>query len=251
MNSKKLLVIIALVLVLILSGCAAPPKKPPKEGKLPTTPTSTPTLAPTPTPSPTPTTPFPAVYTGFPEVEEGAWAEYVIVSAAGEFHQKCKYIGTDTIEGKEAKGFEWEVTTTQGMKTIIQAWIDLEGNPIKYAMKILPQGTVFCLDVEKAKEMYAPPKTKTPDEFSPELEWKPGTYTTPTGKTVNVAIFVIDDVEHWVSSEVPFGLVKTVEKGQVKLKLYDFDFTGASREISKSELETCQPMQLPSIPSPG
>ncbi len=128
------------------------------------------------------------------------------------------------------------------MKTVVQIWLSEEGKEIvKYAMKV--QNKVICLPPQQAK--YTPPQTETPSEFSPTKSWKPGTYTTPTGKTVKVAIFTTETGEQWVSSEVPFGVVKVVEQGKDKLKLYDFDFSGAKREISKTELETCQVMQFP------
>jgi hypothetical protein len=72
----------------------------------------------------------------------------------------------------------------------------------------------------------------------PDLKY--GTYTTPTGKTLAVAIYTTAQGESWVSSEVPFGIVKMISGGKTVMELQDYGTIGAKSLITDSEVENCQ-----------
>jgi hypothetical protein len=173
-------------------------------------------------------------YTGFIAPAEGQWAEYVISTNGEESHQKMEYIGQDTVDGKTCTGFE--MTFSEQEETIMQMWTETAtGQVVKYVVKMGDQ--VMCMNVGQSPE---PPETETPNEYDPNLpNISYGTYTTPTGKTVNVAKFATGS-EVWVSSQVPFGMVKVIDdSGETTMYLYDFGTTGAQRDISKTEMENC------------
>ena len=87
---------------------------------------------------------------------------------------------------------------------------------------------------------YEPPETETPSEYSPDLATSYGTYRVPgNGQTVDVAKFTSEGVETWVSSEVPFGMVKVIDSGTETMSLVNFGLSGAARDISKAEMENC------------
>jgi hypothetical protein len=175
----------------------------------------------------------PSGYTGFLELAAGQWAEYVI-SNGEETHQKMECIGQDTVDGKTCTGFE--MTTSEQEGIIMQIWTQVAtGQVVKYVMKMEDQ--VICMNVGASPET---PNAETPSEYDPNLaDITYGTYTTPTGKTVNVAKFATES-EVWVSSQVPFGMVKIIDDSEVTtLYLYDFGTTGAQRDISKTEMENC------------
>ena len=177
-------------------------------------------------------------YTGFMAPAAGQWAEYVYTNGE-ESHLKMEYIGQDTVDGKTCTGFE--MTVSGEGETIMQIWTETAtGQAVKYVMKMGDQ--VICMDVGESP--YEPPETETPGEYEPNLpDISYGTYTTPTGKTVNVAKFAIGGGETWVSSQVPFGMVKVVDASEeTTMYLYDFGTTGAQRDISKEEMENCQEM---------
>jgi hypothetical protein len=172
-------------------------------------------------------------YTGFMEPAAGQWVEYVIPNGE-ESHLKIEYIGQDTVDEKTCTGFE--MTTSEPEEMIMQVWTETAtGQVVKYVMKMEDQ--VICMNVGESPEL---PETETPGEYDPGLpDITYGTYTTPTGKTVNVAKFATES-EVWVSSQVPFGLVKEInDSDETTLYLYDFGTTGAQRDISKTEMENC------------
>ncbi|OYT27361.1 MAG: hypothetical protein B6U97_01945 [Candidatus Altiarchaeales archaeon ex4484_96] len=181
------------------------------------------------------------LYSGFMEVKAGQWAEYVIKSGEMEINEKIKNLGENTINNIECTGFEIEMDS--GKETsIMQIWTDSSNQKmVKYAMKT--QDMVFCMDVgDFDEEMPAMGGEEgTPEEYMPEMqEISYGTYTTPTGKTVDVAKFKIEGAEAWVSSEVPFGMVKTVTpEGNTSMYLYDYGLSGAKRSISEDDILNC------------
>ena len=178
-------------------------------------------------------------YTGFMQAATGQWAEYVTTNGE-ESHQKMEYIGQDTVDGKTCTGFEMTISGQE--ETIMQIWTETAtGQVVKYVVKMEDQ--VICMNVNQSPE---PPETETPGEYDPNLpDISYGTYTTPTGKTVNVAKFAVDGGEVWVSSQVPFGTVQVIDDGgETTLYLYDFGTTGAQRDISKAEMENCIEMPI-------
>ncbi|OMH41423.1 hypothetical protein BLW93_00640 [Desulfurobacterium indicum] len=92
------------------------------------------------------------------------------------------------------------------------------------------------------------PHTKTPEEFKPtKPKIRFGIYKTPTGKKVPVAIFKTKNGETWVSSNVPFGIVKQVENGKVTMFLEDFG-AGKKTKIPLNEAKNCQPFNFQEVP---
>jgi len=178
----------------------------------------------------------PSGYTGFMAPAAGQWAEYVTSTEGEESHYKMEFIGQDTVDGKTCTGFE--MTMSGEEETIMQIWTEVATSQVvKYVVKTGDQ--VICMNVGESPE---PPETETPGTYEPNLpDISYGTYTTPTGKTVNVAKFTIGGGETWVSSQVPFGMVKVVNASEeTTMYLYDFGTTGAQRDISKAEMENCQ-----------
>lgn len=174
-------------------------------------------------------------YTGFMAPAAGQWAEYVISTEGEESHHKMEFIGQDTVDEKTCTGFEMTISTQE--ETIMQTWTEVAtGQVVKYVVKMGDQ--VICMNVGQSFE---PPETETPGAYEPNLpDISYGTYTTPTEKTVNVAKFAIGGGETWVSSQVPFGMVKVVDASEeTTMYLYDFGTTGAQRDISKAEMENC------------
>jgi len=222
---KVIGVVLAFLLAItLLSACASSPS------------------APSPSPTPPGEDGNPPSYTGFIAPAVGQWVEYVISTNGGESRQKMEYIGQDTVDGKTCTGFEVTMTIPGQGETIIEMWTDAATQQlVRYVIKIGDQ--VMCMDVSQSP--YEPPETETPGEYDPSLpNISYGTYTTPTGKTVNVAKFAVSGGESWVSSQVPFGMVKAIDaSGKTTMSLYDFGTSGAHRDISKVEMENC--MQMP------
>jgi hypothetical protein len=204
---------------------------------------SVPPASPSPSPSPTPSEEggAPSSYTGFMTPAAGQWVEYDIPTDGEVSRQKMEYIGQDTVDGKTCTGFEMTMTVSGQGETIVQIWTDVATQQaVKYVMKM--QGQVLCLDLSQSPQ---PPQTGTPGQYDPNLtNISYGTYTTPTQKTVDVAKFAVGGGEGWVSSQVPFGMVKAIDaSGKTIMSLYDFGTSGARRDISEQEMENC--MQMP------
>jgi hypothetical protein len=178
----------------------------------------------------------PSGYTGFMQAAAGQWAENVLSPDGEESHRKMECIGQDTVDGKACTGFE--MTISEQEDTIMQMWTEVAtGQAVKYVVKMGDQ--VICMDVSQSP--YEPPEAETPGEYDPNLtDISYGTYTTTTGKTVNVAKFATESSEVWVSSQVPFGMVKVIDdNGETTMYLYDFGLAGAQRDISETEMENC------------
>ena len=177
----------------------------------------------------------PPGYTGFLTPASGQWAEYVSSGDGEEYHQRMEWIGEDTVGGKTCTGFEMTMRDTEEGEIIVQMWLDAANQqPVKYVMKM--GGEVYCMEVSQST--YEPPESGT--QYNPDLpDIEYGTYTTPTGKPVNVAKFTIGGGETWVSSEVPFGIVKVIVSGTEQMELYDFGLIGAERSITKAEMDSC------------
>jgi len=133
-------------------------------------------------------------------------------------------------------GFEMTMAVA-GEETIVQIWTNTAtGQLVKYVMKA--GGQVMCM----GQSEYEPPETETPSEYAPDTpDISYGTYPVPgNGETVDVAIFESEPgSEVWVSSEVPFGMVKVVASGTATMSLYDFGTSGAASDISKAERDNC------------
>ncbi len=241
--TKSIGVMVALLLALALSAaCAQSQPSPllPEQG-------DTPAQAPHEEDgAPSPTLPegdgMPPSYTGFMAPAEGQWVEYVISADGAESRQTMEYIGQDTVDGKVCTGFEMTMTVPGQGDSIAQMWVEAATKQaVKYVIKIGDQ--VICMSLSQSP--YESPEVETPAEYdpsSPDISY--GTYTTPTGKTVNVGKFEVSGGEVWASSQVPFGMVKSIDgSGETAMYLYDFGISGAHRDISRAEMENC--MQMP------
>lgn len=191
-------------------------------------------------------------YEGFPQMKGGEWAEHTSSQAGGSGRIRFEYIGTDTIDGRECFVTETEIET-MGQKIISQVWIDKEKEEIK--LYIVEQfGMVMKMDVSElptsSTDVTEGASGDTPDEYDPGTQTSIETYITPTGKEVKAAVFKTGSDSEWVSSDVPFGIVKIVDDGEPVVELYDFAFSGAVRDISKEEAENATGfgIDIPSIP---
>ncbi|MBU2561337.1 MAG: hypothetical protein KKD17_03490 [Nanoarchaeota archaeon] len=176
----------------------------------------------------------PAKYAGFMDLKAGQWAE--VVTKSGGETVKTR---TEVIESSPSLAKFQIITEADGQETVAQFWLDRrEGKPTKYLVKSGEE--VMCLDVSQM------PKGAVPSEGGAYPSDKPGithgTYPTPTGKEVTVAKFTTSSGEIWVSSEVPFGLVKTVSNGKTVSSLYDFGTIGAKSRIDEADAEDCRDM---------
>ena len=195
---------------------------------------------------------LPEGYEGFPEMKGGEWTEHTSSQAGGSGRIRFEYIGTDTIDGRECFVTEIEMEA-MGQKIISQVWIDKEKEEIKlYIVKQF--GMVMKMDVSElptsSTDVTEGASGDTPDEYEPGTQTSIETYITPTGKEVKAAVFKTGSDSQWVSSDVPFGIVKAVDDGKSVIELYDFGFSGAVRDISKEEAENATDfgIDIPNIP---
>ncbi len=191
-----------------------------------------------------------SVYTGFMKLKPGSWALYESKSSDGqEVTIKLKFLGTTLYKGKKVNIVESESQVGK-TKIVTQQWSAVDNDSmIEKIITKMPQG-VMCMEEEMINTMRGNKvpnyHTKTPKKFSPKRpDIRYGTYTLPNGKKLRVAIFKTKDGEVWVSSEVPFGIVKVVHNGKTVMKLLDFALAGAKPAISLKEAKTCAPLQLP------
>jgi hypothetical protein len=166
-----------------------------------------------------------------------------------------KFLGEDTWDGRASFVLETE-SVIDGDSTATQIWLDKStGEVVLFLIKT--GGLVMRMDITASQDTDIPGEDDPWEEPSAK-ESGTGTYTTPTGKTVNVTKYTLTTTrgtdEYWVSSEVPFGEVKDISDGEVYMELYDFGFSGAQRSISREEAENAEPFgfDIPDIPEiPG
>ncbi|WP_456437585.1 hypothetical protein [Desulfurobacterium sp.] len=191
-----------------------------------------------------------STYTGFKPLKKGDWSKYTIISEDGK-KTTLTYIygGKEKVNGKTINIVEFSGRYGKNMAGIIQLWLDEKDQPVKTIMKT-PDGQLICFagGSTMGPQVQENPHTKTPEKFKPtrpKIHF--GTYKTPTGKKVPVAIFKTETGETWVSSNVPFGIVKQVENGRVTMYLKDFG-TGRKTKIPLDEAKSCQPFNFPGFP---
>ncbi|MFC1722981.1 hypothetical protein ACFL0V_02480 [Nanoarchaeota archaeon] len=171
-------------------------------------------------------------YVGFMDWREGMWAVWVY---PGNMETRMELIDMD---GNNAV-FQ---TTTQveGTQRVAQMWIDRDKNrATKYVMDM--DGQIVCLDIDEIPDDSMPADAEEYPQDWPNLKYD--TYTTPSGKTVDAAVYDMHGSEVWVSSEVPFGMVKVELQGTEGMYLKDFGTSGAKARISKSQAENCMSME--------
>lgn len=189
-----------------------------------------------------------ADYHGFKKPKKGEWIDMVINNSRMQLHQKILFLGNTTMNKKTVYGIEMK---TQPMQIIMQSWAQKKeegGAMVKAVMRM--GGQLICIsgdDPSMQEKMGKIPDINTPETFDPRKH-KPTrytTYTTPTGKKVSIAIYKTDGKgETWVSSEVPFGIVKmTDNNGQLIAHLHDFGNDGKP-VIAIQQAKECQPMNL-------
>ncbi len=192
------------------------------------------------------------VYNGFPKLKKGNWSEWVTYFDNGKSgHQLAIYLGEKNLNGQNVYGVEVDSEMEDGTHPVIVVWFKKKTTEVA---KIISKGfngssKVFCLtksQVESLMPDFASqiPSPSTPDKYKPN---KPdisyGTYTTPTGKTVKVGKIKTNNEIAWVSSEVPFGIVKMItlegKKEKVEGYLYDFGNSGKTPKISEDDEKNC------------
>lgn len=191
-----------------------------------------------------------ADYMGFKTPEVGEWAVVVYHNPDGsDMEQKMIYLGETQMQGKTAEGIEIQMKLPQdnGINAT-QVWIGKKDrDTLKYVMSM--NGQLMCVTDQSmgmVPEMQeSPPSAETPEAYDPAKHpaFKSETYTTPTGKKVHAAVYKEGTREVWVSSEIPFGIVKVVDNGDTIAYLKDFG-KNAKPVISVEQAKACQPMDF-------
>jgi len=228
-----------IVLMILAMACISEKQETPQKPPLPpngtpsvttpsqTTPASTP---PTTTPPPTtpPTTPkkTPKKFLGEvlnPICSDGVWALYALPD-------------DDSIKHKLFDDGDIFVHEFEMEDAVTQAWLTKEFKQIKTIVK--DENEVYCIDTSA---FINPTETYSPEKYENLYIEKETTYTTPTGKKVNVFVIIYGKDELWFSNEVPFSIVKVIVDGELAMSLIDFGFD-AERKISREEGENCVSM---------
>lgn len=194
------------------------------------------------------------IYSGFLKPEKGAWSE--LMNGAEKVH-KIVYLGEQNIHNVLAYGVEIESIVSANESAITQVWRDKESDEIvEIVTKLKGKNEVICVD-SSLMEIFIPsfsstlPAIETPEKYSLNNKYTYDTFTTKLGKTIQIAKFIDEnDMEIWISSEVPFGIVKIANHttGEIIAYLQDFDLSGGQQEISKSEMLNCKKMNFPNLP---
>ncbi len=198
------------------------------------------------------------IYTGFLKPKQGAWSEIVFINQGGkESLQQSVYLGEKTIEGVLTYGIEIDSNVSNNTNAILQIWLDKKSDKaIKIVSKLKGKNEVVCVD-ESLMKLLVPsfesflPAAFTPVKYSSINQYTYGTFTTETKKTIQVAKFIDENkTEIWISSEVPFGIIKAVdtENNKVVVYLRDFGLAGAKPKISETEMINCTKKGLFSLP---
>jgi len=195
------------------------------------------------------------IYTGFLKPAEGAWSE--IMNGAEDL-QRLVYLGEKNIHNISAYGVEIESIVSGNKSAVTQVWRDKESNEIvEIVSKLKGENDVICID-DSLMRIFIPsldlslPAIKTPIEYSSNNKYTYDTFTTKTGKTIQIARFIDENnMDIWLSSEVPFGIVKIIdrnsESGEIMAWLQDFDLSGAEAKISEAEMLNCKKINFPNL----
>ncbi|MDD5760643.1 MAG: hypothetical protein PHF45_01115 [Candidatus Pacebacteria bacterium] len=189
------------------------------------------------------------IYTGFYRPQQGGWSELIIKDEEGkESLQRSIYLGEATIEGILSYGVEVDANVLDNKGAILQIWYDENSDEIIKMVSKMKQGKeVTCVSANLMGLIFPAfkdylPSVFTPLKYSSLNDYTYGTYTTESGKTIRVAKFIDEyQTEIWVSSEVPFGIVKGVHlpTNTTVVRLRDFGLSGATPVISKTEMMSC------------
>ena len=197
------------------------------------------------------------IYTGFLKPAEGAWSE---IMNGAEQSQIIVYLGEKVVHNVRAYGIEIESIVSENESAIIQIWRDKESNEIvEIAAKLEGQNETICVDASLMGILIPSfdtllPAIETPEKYNSKNEYTYDTFTTKTGKTIQIAKFIDENnMEIWLSSEVPFGIVKIIdwiektETGEVMAWLQDFELSGGEPKISENEMLNCKKMNFPNL----
>lgn len=202
-----------------------------------------------------------SVYTGFLEPKQGAWSE--IMNGAEDL-QKIVYLGERNIQNVPSYGVEIQSVVSKGKSgnTIVQIWRNVKTDEIvEIVSKIEGKKDVICVD-KSLMQILLPtfnisiPAIKTPEQYNPKNKYVYDSFTTKTGKIIQVAKFIDENnVEIWLSSEVPFGIVKVIKwvgekekgEGEVIAWLQDFGLEGGYAEISETQMNNCKRIFFPNL----
>jgi len=198
------------------------------------------------------------IYTGFLKPKQGAWSEIVFIDQEGKKSlQRSVYLGEKVIGEVLAYGIEIDSNVSNNTNSILQIWLDKKlDKAVKIVSKSKIKNEVVCVD-ESFMKLLVPsfeaflPAAFTPVRYSSINQYTYGTFTTETEKTIQVAKFVDENnMEIWLSSEVPFGIIKAVntENNKVVAYLRDFDLAGAKPKISETEMINCTKKGLFNLP---
>lgn len=204
-------------------------------------------------------------YTGFLKPGQGAWSETIFIDQDNnvESLRKSIYLGEKIIDNIPAYGIEMELIVSNDKSAITQIWLDEKLNEtVKIASKLKGKDEVVCIS-DSLMEALMPsfgssfdflfPTVKTPVKYGSgniNNKYTYGTFITETGKTIQIAKFVDENnMEIWISSEVPFGIVKVADTKSNKIISYlrDFGLTGAKPKISETEMINCKKIDLPTL----
>ena len=184
-------------------------------------------------------------YTGFKRPHAGEWADYALKTDRQTIDQKALFIGDATIDGKKAYGIETRMHTPDGMAIATQSWTNYnDGSVAKFVME--QNGRLMCMKMDMGMGNNSPfkPSLDTPEAFKPnDRIARYETYRLPSGQSVRAAVFKGgDNSEVWVSSDVPFGLVKVIDNGREVMHLKAYGQHGKPA-ISRRAL-ACRPVDL-------
>ncbi len=188
-------------------------------------------------------------YSGFMHPKKGSWAKYEIIGDDGKrMISITKYLGTMKYQGKKVHIIESEMVMGKE-RFVTQQWSAVDDESmIKKVITLTPQG-IMCMSEAmfmSGNQQQTPHHLRTPKKYSPKLPHiRYATYTLPNGKKIPVAIFKEKNSEVWVSSKVPFGIVKVISRGKVSLRLIDYGLSGAKAAIPIKEAKACVPISLP------
>jgi len=174
--------------------------------------------------------------------------------------QRLVYLGEKNVYNIPAYGVEIESIVSGNKGAITQIWRDKESNEIvEIVSKLKGEDEVICID-DSLMRIFMPsldlslPAIKTPVEYSLKNKYTYDTFTTKTGKTIQVAKFIDENnMEIWLSSEVPFGFVKILDwsgkagTAEIMAWLQDFGPSGAGAKISEAEMLNCKKINFPNL----
>jgi outer membrane lipoprotein-sorting protein len=176
----------------------------------------------------------PKEYSGFMDLKAGMWTETVSKSGGQKITTR-----TELIENSPSLAKFQVFVQGESIDSVSQVWTNpKKGTVLKYIVK--SGNDVLCYDASKVPSGSVP---SSGNEYPPaKADVSKASYTTPTGKTVTAARFATKSGEAWVSSEVPFGLVKVMVDDKTVSSLYDFGTIGAKSRISNDDIDTCTDM---------